>query len=246
MDILKKATGFILLRKNFRSTSKIIDFYSKEYGRLLLLAKGIRDGKNYLNGSLEPLNCCEIIFYKKENQTIYFVKDAFLLYNFPLIIKEYKKYSQIFDLNRFLSFILPLEEKNEEVFRLYLLTLFFINFLPYDKIRNIILSFYLKTIALIGFQPSLLACLKCEKKLFQKKDVFFDTKKGGILCSNCQKESKNSFLIDKKILENLWHLSFIPYSKLLDYQIFPETEKIIKIYLNYHLTDSLTLRKILL
>lgn len=246
MEILKKAEGIVLLRKNFRSTSKIIDFYSQEYGRLFLLAKGVREGKNPLNGSLEPLNYCEIIFYKKENRTIYFVKDASLLYNFPLIIREHQKYSQIFDLNKFLSLILPIEEKNEEVFRLYLLTLFFINLLPYDKIRNIILSFYLKTVTLIGFQPSLLECLKCGKKLFQKQNIFFDMKRGGILCSNCQKENKNSFLIDKKILENLWHLSFTSYSKLLDYQIFPETEKIIKFYLNYHLVDSLTLRKILL
>ncbi|MCS7250630.1 MAG: recombination protein O N-terminal domain-containing protein, partial [candidate division WOR-3 bacterium] len=70
MEVLKKAKGVILLRKNFRSTSKLIDFYSQEYGRLLLLAKGVREGKNYLNGSLEPLNCCEIIFYKKENRII--------------------------------------------------------------------------------------------------------------------------------------------------------------------------------
>ncbi|MEO0089406.1 MAG: DNA repair protein RecO [candidate division WOR-3 bacterium] len=235
MDILKKAKGIILLRKNFRSTSKIIDFYSQEWGRLLLLAKGVREEKNYLNGSLEPLNYCEIIFYKKENQTFYFIKDAILLHNFPMIIKEYQKYSQISELNKFLSFILPLEEKNEEVFRLYFLTLFFINFLPYEKIKNIVLSFYLKSVAFIGFQPSLVECLKCGRKIFKKENIFFNMEKGGVFCNNCQKEDKSSFLVGKEILENLQHLSFDSYLKLLDYQILPETEKIIKLYLNYHL-----------
>ncbi|MEO0096522.1 MAG: DNA repair protein RecO [candidate division WOR-3 bacterium] len=235
MGILKKTKGIILLRKNFRSTSKIIDFYSQEYGRLLLLAKGVREGKNYLNGSLEPLNYCEVVFYKKENQTFYFIKDAVLLHNFPLIIKEYQKYSQILELNKFLSLILPLEEKNGEIFKLYFLTLFFINFIPYNKIKNIILSFYLKFITLIGFQPSLLECLKCGKKIFKKENIFFNTEKGGIFCSDCQKENNNSFLIDRKILENLQYLSFASYSQLLNYQISPETEKMIKFYLNYHL-----------
>lgn len=177
MEILKKAKGIILARKNFRSTSKIIDFYSQEYGRLLLLAKGVREEKNYLSGSLEPLNYCEIIFYKKENQTFYFIKDAILLHNFPLIIKEYQKYSQISELNKFLSLILPLEEKNEEIFRLYFFALFLINLLPYEKIKNIILSFYLKSVALIGFQPSLLECLKCGKKIFKKENIFLTRRK---------------------------------------------------------------------
>ncbi|MEO0087184.1 MAG: DNA repair protein RecO [candidate division WOR-3 bacterium] len=236
MAILKKGKGIILLRKNFRSASKIIDFYSQEYGRLLLLAKGVREGKNYLNGSLEPLNYCEIVFYKKENRNFYFIKDAVLLYNFPLIIKEYQKYSAVSNLNKFLSLILPIEEKNEELFKLYFLSLFFINSLPVDKIKNILLSFYLKTTVLTGFRPSLLACSKCGKKFFRKEKIFFNMEKGGVFCKDCQKEKENSFLINKKILENLQYLSFTPYSKLLDYQIYPETERIIKLYLQYHLS----------
>jgi DNA repair protein RecO (recombination protein O) len=241
MALWEKTQGVILLRKNYRSSSKIIDFYSLNYGRLLLLAKGVRNMKNIYSGVLEPLNYCEIVFYQRENQLINFVKDATLLKTFLKITQDYQKYIKILNLNKFLTFILPLGEKNEEIFKLYLQTLSLSSNYPLKYIQGIIISFYLKTVSLSGFQPSLFKCLKCEDWIFKKKKVYFNLSAGGVLCAECSQNEKDSFLIVKKILENLQGLLILSFNKLLNYQVFSETTKLVNWYLSYYFKESLTL-----
>jgi len=241
MAFLEKTKGVILLRKNYRSSSKIIDFYSLDYGRLLLFAKGVRDMKNILSGVLEPLNYCEIVFYQKENQLINFVKDATLLKTFLKITQDYQKYVKILTLNKFLTFVLPFGEKNEEIFKLYLQTLSFSSNFSLKYIQGIIISFYLKTVSLSGFQPSLFRCLKCEDWIFRKKKVYFNLSAGGVLCGDCSHSKKDSFLIAKKTLENLQELFVLSFNKLLNYQVFPETIKIVNWYVSYYFKESLIL-----
>lgn len=46
--------AFILHRRPYRETSVLLDVFSQEYGRISLLAKGIRKKNNRLAGMLQP------------------------------------------------------------------------------------------------------------------------------------------------------------------------------------------------
>lgn len=71
--MLAQTEAIVLHARKHGDSSKIITSYTKDYGRLSLIAKGAMNPKSKFTASLEPLTHSEIVFYYKPN------KDLFLL-----------------------------------------------------------------------------------------------------------------------------------------------------------------------
>ena len=50
-----KATGYILVRRNIKDSDKIITVFTREFGKISVIAKGIKKPKAKLQSQLEPL-----------------------------------------------------------------------------------------------------------------------------------------------------------------------------------------------
>ncbi len=48
------STAFVLHRRGFRDTSQIVEFFSRDQGRVALVARGVRAGRSKLRGVLQP------------------------------------------------------------------------------------------------------------------------------------------------------------------------------------------------
>lgn len=65
-----KTEGIILKRRNFGETDKILTIYSKHYGKIRTIAKGIRKVTSRKAGSLELFNHCILFLAKGKNLDI--------------------------------------------------------------------------------------------------------------------------------------------------------------------------------
>jgi DNA repair protein RecO (recombination protein O) len=65
-----KTEGIILRRRNFGEADKILTIYSKHYGKVRAIAKGIRKLKSRKAGSLELFNYCQLVLVKGRNLDI--------------------------------------------------------------------------------------------------------------------------------------------------------------------------------
>ena len=61
-----KTEGFVLKTMLFKESSLIASIFTKKFGKIKVLAKGVRRPKSKLCGALELFNLDEIIFYKRE------------------------------------------------------------------------------------------------------------------------------------------------------------------------------------
>lgn len=61
---LFKARGIVMGSKPFEESGKLIYFFSREYGKIKLIAKGARRPGSRFGGRLEPLNYCEVLAAK--------------------------------------------------------------------------------------------------------------------------------------------------------------------------------------
>ena len=66
--MLIKTEAIILKSMKYRDTSKIVTFYTKEFGKLKGIAKGARTAKVNLVAALEPMTHSMLVIYKKEHQ----------------------------------------------------------------------------------------------------------------------------------------------------------------------------------
>ena len=60
-----KTQAFVLKTKPYRDTSLLAYFYTKDFGKINGIVKGIRDTRARFGGMLEPFSLNEILFYRK-------------------------------------------------------------------------------------------------------------------------------------------------------------------------------------
>ena len=60
-----KNQAFILKTQDYRDTSILGDLYTKDYGRIRGIVKGIRDTRARFGSTLEPFSLNEILFYRR-------------------------------------------------------------------------------------------------------------------------------------------------------------------------------------
>lgn len=59
--------AIILQGRKFGDSSKIISVFTKNFGKVSLIAKGALKPKNKFGSSIEPLNCSNLSYYKKNS-----------------------------------------------------------------------------------------------------------------------------------------------------------------------------------
>jgi DNA repair protein RecO (recombination protein O) len=88
--MIEKTEAIVLHTRKFGDTSKIVNLYTKDYGKITVIAKGVRKAKSKFSASLEPLSYIEIKFYHKPNRDLHVLAEAD-------IIVPYRKISTSFD-----------------------------------------------------------------------------------------------------------------------------------------------------
>ena len=83
MTKIVKTKALVLNKLDFGDSSKIVNFYSEEFGRVTGILKGARSSKSKIGKIVDILNLVEIIFYKKDSRDIQVVTQADLISHYP-------------------------------------------------------------------------------------------------------------------------------------------------------------------
>lgn len=181
MPKIVRSEGIVLKTHDFRETSRIITFFSRDFGRLKLMAKGIRKPGSRFGASLELFTHSSVIFYKRETKEIYTVSDAQILHSFDKLRSNLFSFTLASNILNFLSAATAAEESHRDLFKLSVLTLKLLETHP----KKILLWGYLsKALALLGYAPEFSRCVRCSKP---SDSTWFSIEQGGIICAGCQK-----------------------------------------------------------
>lgn len=74
--MLEKDEGVVLKASRSGETSLLVTFLSRRRGKIRLMGKGVLSPKSSSRGLLETGNHLEVVFYYKENRSVYFLKEA--------------------------------------------------------------------------------------------------------------------------------------------------------------------------
>ena len=68
--MILKTEAIVLRTMKYRETSRIATLYTKEAGKLSVIAKGARDGRSRLAGALQPMNHVAAVIYTRESREL--------------------------------------------------------------------------------------------------------------------------------------------------------------------------------
>jgi len=222
-----------------------VDFYSKEFGKLSGLLKGIRSEQEKFASNLEPFSLNEIIFYRKTHSSLHLVSQADKLDNFTGIRASIEKTTQAVFMMELINSIMQAEDRNEELFDLALISLKELetNYNP-AKIATI---FKIKMLNLSGFKPHFDSCVSCSDII--NGQARFSLSLGGLLCPRCMQKDPASRLIFRGTIATVLHIERNSFSASLNLGMNPQIKKeldiILNAFLSFHLGKELKSQKLL-
>ena len=205
-----RTQGFILKKTERGEADRIFIIYTKDFGKLEILAKAERKIKSKLKGGLELFYLSEIEFIQgKTHKTL---TDAILIENFPILRKDLERLPIAYRISEVLDNLIKGQEADEKIWNLLNETFQKLNNQQLTINNQQLLYYYFlwNLLSILGYQPELYNCSLCQKKLLPEK-LYFNLKEGGIICQSCFKKLKSGKETDSEtvkilriILEKNW------------------------------------------
>lgn len=237
--------SIVLSKRDFRETSIITNFYTRDFGKISGILKGIKNEPAKFASTVEPFSYNEIVFYKKINSALHLVTQCDTRDNFGAIRQNISKIGVGSLMMELLDAIMPQEDKNEEVFDLALIALKGLElYYDPDKIMTI---FKIKMLSFSGFKPHFDSCVSCGLRVDGQSK--FSSTLGGLLCMKCFPKDPRARSIFRGTIASILHIERNEFKNNLNLGMNPEIKKelnsILNSFLNFHLGRELKSEKVL-
>ena len=230
---------------DWSDTSKIVSLFTREKGRVDVIAKGARRKNNPYQGVIETLNEIDTVIYLSEKRDLQTLGAVSLENSWREIRTDLKKTSVAMAMLEIMQHFFH-EGQGDQIFYDFLLTM--LEQLAEINCEHIILWYFmLKTASRLGFKPEMDKCNGCGKTTLSGS-IEFDLTSGVMYESGCSPGIISSERLTPEQLEFLSRLQKVPHRKLnllsnISIPEYPYT-KLLQNYLNYHTDSTLELKSL--
>lgn len=197
-----KTKAIVLFKKDFNDYDSLVYFYTLDFGKISLIARGIKRPSAKLSGHLEPFNLVDLMIIKGRERD--YVGSAISEDSF-LNIKD--NYLKTFLAGSAIKLLKDFTFPNQSDFNIFLVLkdfLLTLNSLESndDVIKSLFIFFKIKFFAILGYDFDFSICSLCG----QKDPNFFNFFNKEVVCSNClniENSSPSNFIKINKTVLNL-------------------------------------------
>ena len=175
-----RALGLTLRRSPIREADLLSVLYTREYGKLELLARGAQRLTSKLMGHLEPLTLVRVSIARGRSMDQ--VTEAEVVDAFPAVKNGYENAARGLYVAELVDGFSALSAANADLFNLSVQTL---EALGTARAPDLALRYFdLQLLGLSGFLPELYQCVECGEELEPDRHRFA-AGAGGTLCTQC-------------------------------------------------------------
>jgi len=235
---LYKTEGIILKRTDFGEADRLVTVYTPDYGKLRLLAKGIRKPTSRKAGHLELFTHSRLLIARGRELDI--VTQAETVNAFRALREDLTRTSYAHYVAELLDQFTAERDKNRALFNLLLETL--IRLCEENELDKAVRYYEIHLLTLAGYRPELFVCVKCRSPL-QPVVNYFSPADGGVLCPRCGEGKDNATPISVNALKVLRFLQTREYELCrrlrLSQSLRLEIEAHLRRYIVYYLEREL-------
>ncbi|MCR8641969.1 DNA repair protein RecO [Paenibacillus sp. N1-5-1-14] len=193
--MIHRVEGIILRGIDYGEGNKIITLYTKEMGKVSVMARGAKKVKSRLGAVTQLFIYGDFVFYKQgEMGTL----------NHGEIINSYRKLREDLYLSAYASYMTELVDRmtSAEDASGYLFEQLKAGLQALDEGKEMVVVshlFEMKMLMLTGYSPELDACVSCGEVA---PNMFFSATLGGVLCARCRNKDTRAI----PITEGTWKL----------------------------------------
>ncbi|MCM8790152.1 MAG: DNA repair protein RecO [Candidatus Omnitrophica bacterium] len=238
---IQKSEGILLRRQDLRETSIILTFYTKDFGKIRGIVRGVRGPRAQWTGGggLELFAHDDIVFYERKRADVYTISQCDLIDYFNPIRESLEKLSYATYIIELLDSVTALSDKNAEVFNLILNSLRLLS--GQASPRRVARIFEIKLLSLLGLMPNMGCCSSCGTAT--AGGFRFSLRHGGLLCKECLANDNQAFSIlpgTAKFMEHVAGSNFDKAARIkVSEEVGRELERILRSFLDYHIERRL-------
>jgi len=141
--------GIILSRKNYGEADRLLTIFSKHYGKMFIMAKGVRKPKSRKRGHIEIFSRVKYSYSKNDHFIL--MNEAELVDSYDGIRKSLKKTSLAYYFVEVISKIIQEDEKHEELYQILLKYLDALK--DFNKLKELRYRFIQDVLVSMGYWP---------------------------------------------------------------------------------------------
>lgn len=203
---LEKAEALVIKQADFSESSRVVTFFSKEFGKFAALAKGAKRLKGPFDAALDLLSASRVVFIKKSHGTLNLLTEARLLSRFqPQHSDPRAGLSSLYGGYYIAELLYGLTEDFDPAPELYDLATATLSALSAtDSISStLIIHFEISLLQHIGLLPNLFECSICGNSVECSSGYAHWVSQGGLLCQSCRREEYSGTSISAGSIEVL-------------------------------------------
>jgi DNA repair protein RecO (recombination protein O) len=196
---LYRTEAVVLRRNDFGEADRLLTIYTPEWGKLRVIAKGVRKPTSRKSGHVELFTHSRLLIAKGRNLDI--VTQAETIHSFRPLREDLLRTGWAYYAAELLDRFVEEGIENRPLFNLFLATL---GRLCEDVDLDLTARFYeLRLLTLVGYRPQLFHCLACQAEVEPGTTPFFSSASGGLLCPRCGEGQREAWEMSMPALKVL-------------------------------------------
>ncbi|GAP12276.1 DNA replication and repair protein RecO [Longilinea arvoryzae] len=234
----QRVEAVVLRHSDWGEADRMLTLFTRELGKLRVVAKGVRRLRSRKAGHLEPFTRVALMLAR--GRDIWIVTQADTLDAFLPLRDNLERTAYAAYVSELLDRFTYEEGENSSLYRLYVEGLERVATLedPVPAIRY----YEVRLLDLLGFRPELQHCVRCGNEI-QPEAQFFSALLGGVVCPRCGIDTAEARPVSLQALKFLRHYQRSSYADAtrvrLPDAVRPELEALMQYYLTYLLERGL-------
>ena len=229
---LYRVEAVVVKGMDYGEADRILTLYTKEEGKLNVIAKGVKKLKSRMRGSVQPFSHSGFILYAGRGN-LDTVTQADLIEPFNLLRNDLKRWAYANYVVESLNGLVPERLVQKELFILLVASLHLLA--VYDP-KTAVSFWHVKMLSKLGYAPQFENCTICGRTCGEEI-LWFSAAHGGLLCKECSDKVVGKISLHRGTIAVWNHLSKVNLNKLGRFKIgqpeLQELNKLIERYLEY-------------
>jgi DNA repair protein RecO (recombination protein O) len=179
----EKAVGLVVRTYDWSETSRIAVIWTREFGKVRVLAKGGRRLKSSFEVALDLLTVCSIVLYRKSSGGLDLLTEARVEERFNGLRHNLRAMYGGYYIAELLGEGTQEYDPHPALYELSLETLRKLS--AGGNVDGLIAAYELGWLGELGLRPVLDRCVSCQSHDLPEGPVVFSAVAGGVLCPNC-------------------------------------------------------------
>ncbi|MBI4115707.1 MAG: DNA repair protein RecO [Candidatus Omnitrophica bacterium] len=231
---IQKTEAFVLRSQPFRSSSLIVTTFSRSFGKIKGIAKGVRREGTPHPSTFEPFTLLEIVFYEKIRSELHLLSEASVLKTFESLRGDLEILATAYYLVEMVDQLTEPHDPHEPVFELLHFAFQFLPSLPPSLIARF---FEVRILNEVGLLPHFSSCVGCGQTHLER--IYFSVKQGAVFCPKCRQKSTEARLLTGDVVEAILFFMEHGFTESAQYPLGVNTNREMEDLVGRFLTDRL-------